>query len=85
MHSVFYNYCPKSFFNIFQKREDRNHDYNLLETNSYVVPIARIELFKKFPLYTFVQYWNTAGDIIFHQNPITFKKALTYELFSSLN
>jgi hypothetical protein len=84
MHSIYYDYCPKSYIGFFQKRDNRNHDYNLRENNMFTVPIARIEHFKKFPSYAFVQVWNNAGDVIYHQNQVTFKVALSYELFSSI-
>jgi hypothetical protein len=84
MHSIYYNYCPKSYIGFFQKRDERNHDYNLRENNMFTVPAARVEHFKKFPSYAFVQAWNSAGDVIYHQNQITFKVALSYDLFSSI-
>jgi hypothetical protein len=85
MHSIFYNYCPKSFRGTFTRNEERNHDYNLRETNDFNPPIARIEHFKKFPLYAFTNEWNCAGDVTYHHNPVTFKIALNQELLSTLN
>jgi hypothetical protein len=85
MHSIHYNYCPKSLLNVFPKRNDNMHNYNLRESNDYILPIARIESFKKFPLYSFVQEWNHAGDIIHHYNPVTFKITLEIEIFMSIS
>jgi hypothetical protein len=84
MHSVHYNYCPKSFINTFPKRSEQVQNYNLRDSNDYIMPNARIELFKKFPIYSFPQELNHAGDIIHHHNPVTFKIALEAELLLSL-
>ncbi len=84
MHSVCYNYAPKTFLESFPKNE-ANPNYNLRTRSMYKMPNVRIELFKKFPYYTFPLSWNEAGDVTFQNNKITFqislKKLLLNDLF----
>jgi hypothetical protein len=47
MHSVKYNYCPKSFIGVFSENLDINCNYELRNMQDYTVPRARIESFKK--------------------------------------
>ncbi len=75
MHSVCYNYSPSSFNDSFKKR-DVNPNYNLRNRAIFATPTVRIEMFKKFPLYTFPITWNLSGDISFQTNKITFQIAL---------
>ncbi len=75
MHAVCYNYAPLTFSDIF-KKQDVNPNYNLRNRAEFIVPNVRIELFKKFPLYTFPTTWNQAGDITFQTNKFTFHIAL---------
>ena len=42
----------------------------------FTVPNVRIEMLKKFLLYSFPYKWNQAGDISFQTNKITFQIAL---------
>ena len=58
MHSIHYDYAPSSFRNIFQKNCNREIIYEL---RNAAVPAARIELFKKFPLFTFPTAWNSVA------------------------
>ena len=83
MHSIHYDYAPSSFRNIFQKNCNREIIYELRNADAYTVPAARIELFKKFPLFTFPIAWNSVG-ILAYFNPITFQRALKEEIFSYL-
>ena len=85
MHSICYNYAPKSFDGFFLRNNDRNLEYELRNTDEYVVPSARIEFFKRFPLYTFPIAWNTLGDLTFQSNRTTFQIALKEFLLSELN
>ena len=57
MHSIHYDYAPSSFRNIFPKNCNREIIYELRNA----VPAARIELFKKFPLFTFPTAWNSVA------------------------
>ena len=76
MHSIRYNYAPKSFSNVFACNNDRNIEYELRNNDEYTLPAVRIEYFKRFPLYSFPQAWNTLGDLIFQSNRTTFQIAL---------
>jgi hypothetical protein len=38
-----------------------------------MIPRARIEMFKKMPIYTLPLEWNNSGDLQFYQNVATFK------------
>jgi hypothetical protein len=76
MHSVKYEYCPKSFLDVFRKIDTDNLVYELRYPNEFEVPRARIELFKRIPLYTLPLEWNNCGDLRFYVNPTTFKITL---------
>ena len=82
MHSIHYEYAPKSFHNIFTKNLSREINYELRNADAYLVPAARIKLFKKFPLYTFPTGWNEVGIFAYYSNRITFSIALKEHLFS---
>jgi hypothetical protein len=84
MHSVFYEYAPSSFQNVWQKNRDRQISQNLRNENEFTLPIPRIEQFKKFPLYSLPQEWNSAEELVFYQNKTTFKHALREKLLSEL-
>lgn len=83
MHSIKYDYAPKSFNNIFRLNNDRNVQYELRNTDDFLIPNTRIEHLKKFPLYVFPKTWNTFGDFRFCRNKITFLIALKYFLYNS--
>jgi hypothetical protein len=84
MHSVFYEYCPISFQNIWQKNSDRQISQNLRNENEFTLPNFRIEQFKKFPLYSLPQEWNAAEELVYYQNKVTFKHALREKLLSEI-
>ena len=84
MHSIHYEYAPKSFHNIFTKNLIREINYELRNADAYLVPAARIELFKKFPIYSFPVAWNEVGILGYYYNIVTFKVALKEHLFSLL-
>ena len=86
MHAVHNDYAPAPFKHVFVKNNTRDVTYELRNAGAYVVPAARIEFFKKFPLYTFPTAWNNAGNLVFYNNKITFQKALALkeELFAML-
>jgi hypothetical protein len=76
MHSVKYGYCPKSFLDVFRKLDTENLVYELRYPNEFEVPRARIELFKRIPLFTLPTDWNNCGDLRFYVNPTTFRITL---------
>jgi hypothetical protein len=81
MHSVKYNYCPKSFIGVFNENIVENRNYDLRHLQDYVVPRARIEFFKKIPIYSLPDEWNACGDLQFYSNSATFKIILFETLF----
>ena len=83
MHSIRYNYAPKSFENVFVHNNERDIDYNLRNNDEFALPAVRIEFFKRFPLYTFPHAWNSLGDITFQSNRVTFQIALKNHLLDS--
>ena len=84
MHSIHNNYAPKSFSDIFIKNNTREIVYELRNSDAYKVPAAQIELFKKFPIYSFPVAWNEVGILGYYNNKITFEIALKEHLFSLL-
>jgi hypothetical protein len=84
MHSVHYNYAPKSFVNTWTKTSNRNH-LNLRNENLYNVPAPRTEFFKRFPIYSLPSEWNNSGELMFYTNEITFKFALREKLLSEIH
>ena len=53
MHSVFYNYASNSINTMFTRRVNENLVYDLRNDHDFTVPFARIELFKRFPAFSF--------------------------------
>ena len=82
MHSIEYNYAPASFSNTWQKNSVRNNEYNLRNNDDFVLKPVRIELFKKIPIYSLAQEWNSLGDLKFQHNKISFQIALKYYLLN---
>jgi hypothetical protein len=84
MHAIAYNYNIESFNNIWHTNQHRNLDMELRNVNEFILPLARRELFKKFPIYSLPWEWNQLGDTKLQRNRTTFKIQLTYDLFQSL-
>ncbi len=85
MCSVYNNYCNDLFDNIWIKNDNRGIDHNLRNVDDFLLPLVRIEQFRKFPIYSFAHTWNQLGDLKFQPNPITFKLSLEQELLDQLN
>jgi hypothetical protein len=84
MHSIAFNYAPQSFADIWQKNDTRDTGYNLRNDDFFILPPARIELFRKTPVYALPLAWNTLPDHIRYQhNRCTFKIALIDYLFEN--
>jgi hypothetical protein len=81
MHSVKFNYCPKSFINVFVENRAEDHNYDLRNMQDFLVPRARIKHFKRIPIYTLPDKWNNCGDLQFYSNVTTFKITLYETLF----
>ncbi len=85
MHSIAYNYAPTAFNDIWPTNQRRNNDYNPRNNDLFSLPPFRIELFKKFPIYTLPSAWTELPDSLRYQhNRITYKIALTDHLFASI-
>jgi hypothetical protein len=80
MHSIFYNYAPDSFENTWKKVSDRNLSHELRNENDFIIPFPRIELFKKLPIYSLPQNWNSLREIRYQPNRFTFKVSLNNDL-----
>jgi hypothetical protein len=81
MHSVKFNYCPKSFVHVFVENREEDRNYDLRNRQDFLVPRARIEHFKRMPIYTLPDEWNNCGDLQFYSNIATFKIMLYETLF----
>jgi hypothetical protein len=84
-HSIHYNYAPKAIRNMFPINANRNIQYVMRNEHEYQLPFVRIELFRRFPLYTFPLEWNAIDTSIQHQsNKTTFSIVLKDHLFTLL-
>jgi hypothetical protein len=72
MHSIKFNYCPKSFRDVFVKIYHDNLAYELRYPNDFEVPRARIEFFKRIPIYALTVEWNNCEELRFYQNLLNF-------------
>ena len=84
MHAVNYEYAPKSFSNTWLKNNARNVDRVLRNDDDFIIPIPRIEFFKRTPFYALPHLWNNSGNLKFYDNKITFKRVLREQLFEEL-
>ena len=62
------------------KNSERNTQHELRNANEYQIPLAKLSVFTRFPLYTLPKTWNNAGIVTCYSNPTTFKIALNEEL-----
>jgi hypothetical protein len=76
MHSIKYQYCPKSFRNTFVTNPPDEMPYELRNVDDFIMPRARIELLKRIPIFTLPLEWNNSGDLRYYQNKTTFKITL---------
>jgi hypothetical protein len=81
MHAVKFNFCPKSFNDVFTRINVENQAYELRYPNEFELPRARIELFKRIPCYSLPELWNNCEELRFYQNQLTFKLVLIDTLF----
>ncbi len=85
MHSYIYNYAPSAFTDLWTYNNNRNVDYQLRNNNNenLIVPFARIELFKKSPLYFLPKTWNKLDHLRYQQNRFTLKWSLKCKFFNN--
>jgi hypothetical protein len=85
MHTIAYDYAPKTFANTWTKNNARNTGHDLRNQDYFTLPLVRIESFRKFPIYSLASEWNSLGDNIrLLRNRTTFKIALMDELINSM-
>ena len=84
MHAIEYGYAPKPFEGVWNKNNERNLNYELRNNENYQVPFARIEFFKKNPLFSLPTEWNSAGDITLTSDKQPFRTALKQKLLDEI-
>jgi hypothetical protein len=68
MHAVEYKYAPSSFDDIWTKNAARHAEHNLRNNELSNLPVIRLELYRKIPLYLLPFEWNNIDDITLHNN-----------------
>jgi sarcosine oxidase/L-pipecolate oxidase len=76
MHSIYYDYAPSSFSGTWQTLAQRTPELNLRNATDYCIDHPRIELFKKLPIYSLPNTWNSHDTIRYYPNRTTFNIAL---------
>jgi hypothetical protein len=84
MHSIKYNYAPRSFDGIWVQNNTRQQHHELRNSNDYILPRVKIEFFRRIPLYSLPYEWNNVGDLIFHHNKNLFRNLLREKLLNEL-
>ncbi|MBM3939250.1 MAG: hypothetical protein FJ333_11450 [Sphingomonadales bacterium] len=84
MHSVYYEYCPRSFVNNFALKREGRHDHDLRNLNNFNLPFPRSESFKRLPPYSFIQNWNDLEESKLYANRYTFKNSVTENMLNDL-
>jgi hypothetical protein len=76
MHSVYYGHAPTSFANTWQTQAQRHPELILRNATDIYTPFPRIDLFKRIPLYSLPNTWNSHDTVRYYANRTTFKYAL---------
>jgi hypothetical protein len=84
MHSIRYNYMHRSFSNIWIMDDERNLNYNLRNVEEFSIIPPRFEGFRKFPVYTFPNTWNSLDEVKMQRNRVTFKIELKAKLLNNI-
>jgi hypothetical protein len=84
MHSIEYDYAPRSFTGTWEKNVNRHLNHDLRNNELYNLPNVRLELFRKIPLYSIPYEWNNLGNLIYHQNKNLFRTLLKEKLFNDI-
>jgi hypothetical protein len=69
---------------VWLRNVDRQIERNLRNINDFTLPNPRLELFKKFPIYSLPLEWNNCGVLSLYENKTTFKFALKDQLFEEI-
>jgi hypothetical protein len=85
MHSIEYGYGQQSFFLLWQKNFQRNPTANLRNADDFYIPTARVDSFKRIPIYTFPLEWNNLNiEIKAQYNKAIFRRALREYLIEGI-
>jgi hypothetical protein len=84
MHSIRYEYAPRSFINIWKINSERNVNYNLRNFQDFDIKAPHYEGFKKYPIYSFPFEWNRLDHLKLQSNRVTFKIELKNKLLMNL-
>jgi hypothetical protein len=85
MHSIEYGYGQQSFLLLWQKNFQRNPNANLRNADDFYIPTARVDSFKRIPMYSLPLEWNNLPIEIKAQfNKAIFKRALREYLFEGI-
>jgi len=71
MHSVFYEYCPRTFNDIFTKTRPL-HDHDLRNINNFDIPRPKTDWYKRMPPFSFTSKWNALEEAKLYLNRVTF-------------
>jgi hypothetical protein len=83
MHSVYYNYSPRSFENTWLKNTNRIPDRNLRNADEFNLAQPRTEMFKRSSYFALPAAWNNlAPEVKLQQNRTTFRWALKAHLLT---
>ena len=63
MHSIYYNYAPRTFKDTWKINEERNVPYNLRTAKSFIIKKANFKNLDRSPLFTLPKTWNEAGNL----------------------
>ena len=83
MHSVFYEYAPSSFLDVWKKNREKNLTQQLWNQDDFYLPPVKTEAFKRIPIYSFAKEWNELGDLKFQRNQTTFLIELKSKLWEN--
>jgi len=82
MHSVFYEYCPRTFNDIFTKTRPI-HDHDLRNINNFNTPRPKTDWYKRMPPFSFTSKWNALEEAKLYPNRVTFQIMLKGRLLEN--
>ena len=84
MHSMEYNYAPKTFRDEWKKNEARNLNYELRNNDHFTIPKINFSTLSNCPYFAYPLEWNNLGDLRLQNNKITFQINLEFNLLEEL-